>query len=261
MSATKIHPTAVIAPDAELGQKVVVGPYAIISSRVIIGAESVIGPHAVIHSFVQIGQRNQIHSHAVIGDTPQDLSFSNIETWIKIGDDNVLREGVTIHRSTNPAHPTQVGCNCYLMAYSHVAHDCILGHGAILTNNVLLGGHVEIGNQAILGGSAVVHQYCRIGIHAMVQGNGSVSQDVLPYSIAAGHPLRHYRLNTVGLRRAGIKGERYRILEQAFRQLRNGSDLNRLPETPEIIHLKSWLAAKSKRGLHRFATKSSRESR
>lgn len=251
----KIHPTAVIASEAKLDQDVVVGPYAIIDSHAIVGAESIIGSHTVIHSFVQIGKRNQIHSHAVIGDTPQDLSFNNrIETWVTIGDDNILREGVTIHRSTNPTRPTQVGCDCYLMAYSHVAHDCTLDQGVILTNNVLLGGHVEIGERVVLGGSAVVHQHCRIGAYAMVQGNGSVGQDVLPYSIVGGHPARHYRLNTVGLRRAGIKGERYRVLEQAFWKLRNGSHLDELPETPEITYLKIWFAVKSKRGLHRFAT-------
>jgi UDP-N-acetylglucosamine acyltransferase len=249
----KIHPTAVIAPEAELASDVTIGPYAVIAPQVIIGAGNNIGAHVVIHPFVHVGNQNQIHSHAVIGDTPQDLSFKGVETWVKIGDHTVLREGVTIHRATNPNRPTQIGCHCYLMAYSHVAHDCILGQGVILTNNVLLGGHVEVGDHAILGGSAVVHQYCRIGAYAMVQGNGSVGQDVLPYTIVGGHPVRHYRLNTVGLRRAGIKGERYHTLEQAFWRLRAGSDLNGLPETPELTYLKTWLEAKSKRGLHRFA--------
>jgi UDP-N-acetylglucosamine acyltransferase len=255
----RIHPSAVVAPEAKLGKDIIIGPYAIISSPVNIGEGSIIGPHVVIHPFVQIGLRNKIHSHAVIGDTPQDLSFNNVETWAIIGNDNVLREGVTIHRSTNPDHPTKIGCNCYFMAYSHVAHDCTIGHGVILTNNVLLGGHVEIGDKAVLGGSAVVHQHCRVGTYVMVQGNGSVGQDVLPYTIVGGHPVRHYRLNAVGLRRAGIKGERYRTLEQAFWRLRNGSDLNELTETPEIAHLKSWLAIKSKRGLHRFAVENSTE--
>ncbi|QBQ56043.1 acyl-ACP--UDP-N-acetylglucosamine O-acyltransferase [Nitrosococcus wardiae] len=255
----RIHPTAVVAPEAKLGKDVIIGPYAVINSPVSIGEESVIGPHTVIHSFVRIGLRNQIHAHAVIGDTPQDLSFSNLETWVSIGDDNILREGVTIHRSTDPDHPTHIGNNCYFMAYSHVAHDCTIGQSVILTNNVLLGGHVEIGDKAVLGGGAVVHQYCRVGAYAMVQGNGSVGQDVLPYSIVGGHPVRHYRLNTVGLRRAGIKGERYRTLEQAFWQLRHGADLNDLPETPEMAYLRAWLATKSKRGLHRFAAKNSTE--
>lgn len=255
----KIHPTAVVASGAELGKEVIIGPYAVIGSPASIGEGSVIGPHAVIHSFVQLGRHNQIHAHAVIGDTPQDLSFSNAETWVITGDDNIFREGVTIHRSTDPTCPTQIGNSCYFMAYSHVAHDCTIGQGVILTNNVLLGGHVEVGDRAILGGSAVVHQYCRIGPYAMVQGNGSVGQDVLPYSIVGGHPVRHYRLNTIGLRRAGIKGEHYRALEQAFWRLRNGADLNGLPETPEISYLRGWLAKKSKRGLHRFAAKNSTE--
>lgn len=253
----RIHPSAVIAPEAKLGKNIIVGPYAVIHSSVSIGEGSVIGPHAVIHPFVRLGLRNQIHAHAIIGDTPQDLSFNNIETWVIIGDDNVFREGVTIHRSTDSTRPTQIGCNCYFMAHSHAAHDCSIGHGVILTNNVLLGGHVEVGDQAVLGGSAVVHQHCRIGAYAMVQGNGSVGQDVLPYTIVGGHPVRHYRLNAIGLRRAGIKGESYRTLEQAFWRIRNGSDLNELTETPEMTYLKSWLAVKSKRGLHRFAAKES----
>ncbi|BAW80527.1 acyl-ACP--UDP-N- acetylglucosamine O-acyltransferase [Candidatus Nitrosoglobus terrae] len=250
----RIHPTAIIAPEAELGENVTVGPYTIIHSPVSIGAETTIGPHVVIHPFVRLGYQNKIHAHVVIGDTPQDLSFNNIETWVYIGNNNILREGVTIHRSTKLNHPTEISCNCYFMAYAHVAHDCIIGHHVILTNNVLLGGHVEVGDKAILGGSAVVHQHCRIGAYAMVQGNGSVGQDVLPYTIVGGHPVRHYRLNTIGLRRAGINGERYRTLEQAFWYLRNGSDLSSLAETPEISYLKNWLAVKSKRGLHRFAT-------
>ncbi|MGR6034558.1 MAG: acyl-ACP--UDP-N-acetylglucosamine O-acyltransferase [Candidatus Nitrosoglobus sp.] len=255
----RIHPTAVVAPEARLGKNVTVGPYAVIHSPVSIGEGTIIGPHAVIHPFVRLGLQNQLHAHVIIGDTPQDLSFNNIETWVLIGDNNVLREGVTIHRSTNPDRPTETGCNCYFMAYSHVAHDCTIGHGVILTNNVLLGGHVEVGDKAILGGSAVVHQYCRIGTYAMVQGNGSVGQDVLPYTIVGGHPVRHYRLNAVGLRRAGISGERYRALEQAFWRLRNGADLSGLTETPEISYLKSWLVIKSKRGLHRFAAERSTE--
>ncbi|KFI22585.1 acyl-ACP--UDP-N-acetylglucosamine O-acyltransferase [Nitrosococcus oceani] len=255
----KIHPTAVVASEAKLGKGVIIGPYAVIGSPVSIGEESIIGPHAVIHSFTRIGNRNQIHAHAVIGDTPQDLTFSDLETWVIIGHDNTLREGVTLHRSTDPTRPTQIGDKCYFMAYSHVAHDCTIGQGVILTNNVLLGGHVEIGSHAVLGGGAVVHQHCRVGAYAMVQGHGSVGQDVLPYSIVGGHPVRHYRLNTIGLRRAGIKGERYRTLEQAFWRLRNSLDLNPLTETPELSYLKSWLAAKSKRGLHRFAAKNSAE--
>ncbi|CAH9017998.1 acyl-ACP--UDP-N-acetylglucosamine O-acyltransferase [Candidatus Nitrosacidococcus sp. I8] len=250
-----IHSTAIIDPNATLGKNVTVGPYTVIHAPVTIGDGTSISSHVVIHSYVQLGTQNKIHSHVVIGDLPQDLSFDkNIETWVSIGDRNILREGVTIHRSTHPDRPTKIGNDGYFMAYSHIAHDCSIGNHVILTNNALLGGHVEIGNRAVLGGSAVVHQYARIGAYAMVQGNGSVGQDVFPYTIVGGHPVHHYRLNVVGLRRGGIQGQHYRVLEQAFWQLRNGNrDLSNLENTPEITYLRNWLLVKSKRGFHRFA--------
>ena len=248
-----IHPTAVVAAGSKLAQGVVVGPFAVIEEAVDIGAGTLIGPHAVVHRFARIGQNNRIHAHAVIADEPQDLSFGGEETWVEIGDDNVLREGVTIHRSTNPAVPTRIGSGCYLMAYSHAGHDCQLADGVILTNNVMLAGHVEVGERAIVAGGAAVHQFCRVGSLAMVSGLAGVLKDVLPYTIVMGAPARHYRLNTVGLRRAGITGERYQALEQAFRSLRSQQPLDGLNHTPEIEHLRNWVRAPSKRGLTSFA--------
>lgn len=252
MNPAQIHPSAAIASGARLAENVTVGPYAVIGEPVEIGTGSVIGPHAVIHGFVRLGARNRIHAHAVLGDLPQDLTFGGVETWVEIGDDNIFREGVTVHRSTTPGKPTRIGSNGFFMAYAHVAHDCRLGDRVVLTNNVCLGGHVEVGERAVLGGAALIHQFCRIGAYAMVGGYVGVRKDVLPYSMVTGTPARHYRLNTVGLRRAGISGERHRTLEAAFRALREGKALDGFAQTPEITHLRDWLAAPSKRGLTGF---------
>lgn len=251
MSEAQIHPTAIVAPGAVLGKGVVVGPYAVIDEPVEIGAGSAIGPHAVVHRYVRMGERNRIHAHAVIGDLAQDLAFSGEETWVEIGSDNVFREGVTIHRPT-AGGPTRVGSGCFFLAYAHVAHNCRVGDRVTLTNNVCLGGYVEVGERAVLGGAVLVHQFCRVGAYAMVAGFLAVRKDVLPYSLVGGPPARHYRLNTVGLRRARITGERYQTLESAFRALRSGRNLDGLPATPEIARLHEWLAAPSRRGLTRF---------
>ncbi|MDX1432250.1 MAG: acyl-ACP--UDP-N-acetylglucosamine O-acyltransferase [Gammaproteobacteria bacterium] len=252
MSKVVIHPTALVDPGAQLADGVRVGPYAVIEDEVFIGPGTVIGPHAVVHGHARIGANNQIHAHAVIADTPQDYGFAGEDTWVEIGDDNRIREGVTIHRSTDVAVPTRVGSHCFLMAYAHVAHGCQVGDGAILTNNVMLGGHVEVGEGAILGGGTAVHQFCRVGPFTMIAGVAGVLKDILPYSMAKGAPALHYRLNTVGLRRAGVTGERYRSLETLFRALRMGREDGIDDDTPELGRMRSWLRAPSKRGLAGF---------
>ncbi len=252
MTDSQRHPTAIIDSGAELADDVVVGPYAVIEDHVSIGAGTVIGPHAVIHRHARIGARNRIHAHAVIADTPQDLSFSGDETWVEIGDDNVIRESFTVHRATNTEQPTRIGSNCFLMAYTHVAHDCQVGDGVILTTYAGLAGCVEVGAGAIIGGGAAIHQFCRIGPQAMVSGHAGIMKDILPYSMVFGLPALHYRLNSIGLKRAGVTGERYRALEQAFRALRSGAKLDIDDTTPELQLLTNWLAADSKRGLTGF---------
>lgn len=252
MNTYRRHPTAIIASGAELADDVVVGPYAVIEDQVSIGADTVIGAHAVIHSHARIGARNRIHAHAVIADTPQDYAYSGEDTWIEIGDDNIIREGATMHRSTDLEIPTRVGSKCFLMAYAHVAHGCQVGDGVILTNNVMLGGHVEVGAGAIIGGGTAVHQFCRVGAWTMVAGVAGVLKDILPYTMAKGAPALHYRLNSVGLKRAGVKGPRYRALEQAFRALRAGAKADFAEGTEELKLLEEWLAAESKRGLAGF---------
>ncbi len=259
MSEPEIHPTAIVADGAKLAPGVVVEPYAIIEDEVHIGTGTVVGAHAVIRNWVRIGERNRISPQTVIGEAGQDVSYEGDETWVHIGDDNVLREGVTVHRSTAQDRPTRVGSHCFLMAYSHVAHDCQVGDHVILTNQVCLGGHTQLGDYAILGGGTMVHQFVRIGAYAMVAGYLAVRKDVLPYSLVAGNPIKHYRLNTIGLRRRGIKGERYRALENVFRAVRAGSEVPEEPSTPEADHLREWLAMPSKRGRYGFAGPDARE--
>jgi UDP-N-acetylglucosamine acyltransferase len=249
----EVHATALVAAGARLGEGVRVGAYAVIEDQVEIGAGSSVGPHVVIHRRVRLGRDNRVYAHAVLGGDPQDVSCQAEDTWLEIGSDSVFREYVTVHRATKRDRPTRIGSNCYLMAYTHVAHDCQIADRVTLTNGVTLAGHVEIGERAMLGGLVPVHQFVRIGAYAMVGGHTGVRKDVLPFSLVAGEPARHYRLNVIGLRRAGITGERYRALEIAFRALRKGASLDAMPQTPDLALLRGWLAAPSRRGLTAFA--------
>lgn len=248
---TLIHPTAQIAGSAKLDANVSVGPYAIIEDDVEIGAHCQIDAHAVVRRYVKMGQYNWVHPHAVLGGVPQDLTFEKDKvTWLKIGDGNVFREGVTVSRATQTV--THIGSHCYLMNNSHVAHDCHLGDFNILAANVALGGHVVVGNRVFFGGACMVHQFCRIGSFAMVRGMAGVNKDVLPYSLVGGAPIKHYRLNSVGLRRYGIDGEAYLALSNAYRSLRLRQSIDDLPNTQELAYLRTWLATPSKRGLAGF---------
>ena len=253
MSKITIHPTAQIASSARLGRGATIGPYAIIEDDVEIGPYSTIDAHAVIHRYVTMGERNRVHPHVVIGGLPQDIDFDGATTtFVSIGDRTVFREGVTVNRATKPNAVTQIGSGCYFMNNSHVAHDCRVGNETIFASNAAIGGHTEVGNKVFLGGGAMVHQYCRIGSLVMVSGTMGVLQDVIPYTMVMESPARHYRLNVVGLKRAGIVGERYKVLSMAFRRLKDREWIGDLAETPEIIELKRWLSAESKRGISSF---------
>lgn len=248
-----IHPSAVVSERAKLGAGVTVGPFAVIEDEVEIGANCQIDAHAIIRRFTQMGANNRVHPGAVLGGLPQDLGFDPAtETFVLIGDGNVFREGVTVSRATQPGAATRIGSNCYLMNNSHIGHDCALGDHNILAANVLLGGHVDVGERVFFGGCAVVHQFCRIGTLAMIRGMAGVNKDVLPYSLVGGAPIRHYRLNTIGLRRNGIDGASYRALNDAFRRLRQRESLDDLPDTLEMRFLRDWLAAPSKRSIAGF---------
>ncbi len=251
---TSIHPTAVVSGKAEIDASVSVGPFAVIEDNVHIAAGSTIGPHVVIREYCRIGKNNSIDAHAIIGGHPQHAKFDGSETWIEIGDDNVIREGATIHRAFEPGAVTRIGSRCFLMSYAHVGHDSVVGDDVTLSNNIVLGGHVVIGDSVVMGGCAGAHQFLRIGAYAMIAGYIALRKDVMPYAIVGGEPVRHYRLNTIGLRRGGFDKQRYRAVETAFRALRDGNkELNGVPDTDDVMHLREWLAAKSKYGIYGFA--------
>jgi len=251
--AQNIHPMAIIEDNVILGKNITIEAFAVVKSDVEIGDNCKISHHAVIQPFVKMGQGNIIHPHVVLGGLPQDISFNvNTVSLLTIGNHNIFREGFTAHRATIENGTTLIGSDCYFMNNSHVAHDCKIGNNTIFANNVAIGGFVEIGDHVFMGGGVLVHQFCRIGSYAMVQGTTGLNKDVIPFMLIAGYPAKHYRLNTIGLKRAGIKGEDYKVLSAAFRLLKAKKSLEDLAETNELRYLKAWLAVKSKRGLHGF---------
>jgi UDP-N-acetylglucosamine acyltransferase len=224
-TGTMIDSTALIAPGAQLGDDVVVGPYAVIGANVTVGDRTVIGPHVVLEGWTQIGQDSKIHVGAVIGSDPQDLKFTGGRSWVRIGDRNTIREYVTIHRATSEGEETVVGDDNLLMAYVHVAHNCVIGNHVILANAVQLAGHVVVEDHAIIGGMTPVHQFVRIGAHAFVGGGSRVPQDIPPFVRCAGNPLRVAGLNSVGLTRRGFPPAVVAELKRAYRIIYR-SDLN-----------------------------------
>jgi UDP-N-acetylglucosamine acyltransferase len=249
-----IHPTAVVSGKAEIDPSVRIGPFAIIEENVHIAAGTTIGSHTVIREFCRIGKNNAIDAHVLIGGLPQHTKFDGSETRVEIGDNNVIREATVIHRAFEPGAATKIGSDCFLMSQLHIGHDCVIGNNVTLSSFVVLGGHVEIGDCVVMGGTAGAHQFLRIGAYAMVGGYVPLRKDVLPYSMVGGEPVRHYRLNTIGLRRGGFDKERYRAVEAAFRALRDGDkEMKGVPDTDDVDHLREWLAAKSKYGVYGFA--------
>ncbi|HEX7060384.1 MAG TPA: acyl-ACP--UDP-N-acetylglucosamine O-acyltransferase [Woeseiaceae bacterium] len=249
-----IHATAVVSAGAVIEDGVSIGPYAVIESDVYVGSGTRIGAHAVIRGHARIGRDNDIDAHAVIGGKPQHTRYDGSPTFVVIGDANLIREGVTIHRAFEPGGSTRIGSGCFLMAYAHVGHDCRVGDRVTLSNNVLLGGHVEVGDGVVMGGAAAAHQFIRIGAYCMVAGYVPLRKDVLPFALLGGEPPRHYRLNTVGLRRNGFDRERIRALQAAFRALRAGDrGLAGIPDTADLSYLREWLASRSACGHYGFA--------
>ena len=201
-----IHPTAVIHPNARIAPTVKIGPYSVVDAHVAVGDGCEIGPHVYLTGRTEIGRNNRIHAGAVIGDLPQDLRFRGGETKVVIGDDNVIREHVTIHRSNIPAEDTRLGSNNLLMANCSVGHNAVVGNRVVIANGALLAGHVVIGDSVFISGTCMLHQFVRVGTLAMMQGGAGISKDLPPYMIAAG-PNRIAGLNTIGLRRAGFNSE------------------------------------------------------
>ena len=216
-----VHPTAVIDPQARLHSSVRVGPYAVIGAEVEIGEDTEVGAHAIIEGPIRIGRRNQIFPHSIVGLIPQDLKFKGERTELRIGNDNVIREFVTINRGTTGGGAlTTIGSGNFFMAYAHVAHDSHIGDQTIFANNATLAGHVDVGDFATIGAFSAVHQFCRVGDHAFIGGGSICTQDVLPFVKTVGNrPAKTYGINTIGLERKGFQKETIEALQRAYRLL------------------------------------------
>lgn len=212
-----IHPTAIVSPKAELDASVEIGPYVMIEEGVRIGARSRVWSHAYIGTGTELGEDNEVHMGAVLGHDPQDLRFKRgTPSYLRVGNRNVFREYCTVHRGTEPESATVIGDDCYLMAQSHVGHNCVLGCHVIVCNCALLAGYVQVGDRAFISGGVVIHQFTRVGRLAMFSGNARVSMDVPPFVIAAERNEIH-AINQVGLRRAGLSAEAMREIKALFR--------------------------------------------
>ncbi len=222
----RIHHTAIVAQGAKLADDVTVGPYTVIGPDVTIGPGTTVGAHCVIEGITRIGAGNRIFQFASIGAPPQDLKYAGEPTSLEMGDSNVVREFVTIHRGTEGGGGvTRIGDHCLFMAYTHVAHDCIVGDRVVMANGATLGGHVEVGDHVVMGGLSAVHQFCKIGTYAFLGGMSGVSKDVPPYTKFWGPRGKVYGINKVGLRRAGFSREALNGISDAFRMVfqRDGS--------------------------------------
>jgi len=218
--SVEIHPTAVVHPGAEIGEGSVVGPYCIIEDRVVLGKNTRMDAFSQVKSYTRMGEGNRVYSYALIGEEPQDLKFHGEDSWVEIGDNNRIREFVTIHRGTEGgAAVTRVGSGCLLMAYVHLAHDCILGNGVIMSNAASLAGHVDVGDNAIIGGMTGIHQFVRIGKNAFIGGMTGVGLDVPPFCLASGDRARLHGLNLVGLTRRGMPKEKISALKSAYKTI------------------------------------------
>lgn len=213
-----IHPTAIIDPSAKISDGVEVGPYSVIGADVVIGEGTWIGPHVVINGPTTIGKENKIFQFASIGDAPQDKKYADEPTRLVIGDRNVIRECVTINRGTvQDKSLTSIGNDNWIMAYVHIAHDCIVGNNTILANNASLAGHVTIDDFVILGGFTLVHQFCVVGRNAFTAFGSVIGKDVPPYLMVSGHPAQPHGLNTEGLKRNNFSAETIARLKRAYK--------------------------------------------
>jgi len=255
-----IHQTAIIHPGAKLADDVSVGPYSVIGEHVVIGSGTTIASHVVIEGWTEVGSDNRIFQFASIGADPQDLKYAGEKTVLKIGDRNRIREFTTMSRGTvEGGGITTVGNDNLFMAYSHVAHDCIVNDRVILANGATLAGHVEVESAAILGGLAAVHQFCRIGCNTMISGGAMVAQDIPPYTVAQGDRAKTMGLNLIGLKRRGFSEETIRGIKKAYRLIfRSGLRLEdaltqvneEVESTPELDHFIDFIK-NSHRGIAR----------
>jgi UDP-N-acetylglucosamine acyltransferase len=216
-TSTRIHPSAIIAPDAQLGENVDVGPFAIIGENCIVGDGCVIAARATLERHVRLGTNVKVGVGTVLGGDPQDLKFRGEVTTVEVGDDTTIREYSTVNRGTVHSMKTTIGRNSFIMSYVHLAHDCHVGDGVIISNGTQLAGHVVVEDRAIISGLSAAHQFVRIGRHSFVGGCSRVAKDVPPYLKAVGNPVKLYGLNSVGLQRSGFDEETVRELKRAYR--------------------------------------------
>ena len=255
---SNIHPSAFVHPHAQLGAGVTVGPFCVVEERVEIGDGCSLGAHSMVRAYTRLGANNRLFPYACVGGEPQDLKFHGEETWLVVGEGNTFREFCTIHRGTeNGGGLTRIGAGGLYMAYVHVAHDCILGDGIIMSNAASLAGHVHIGDRAIIGGMSGVHQFARIGEFAFVGARSGVAQDVPPFCLASGERVALFGLNSVGLTRAGFSKDTILALKRAYKTLfRAGLDRQaalaqveaEFAAVPEAMRLASEVRA-SERGI------------
>jgi UDP-N-acetylglucosamine acyltransferase len=259
-----IHPSAIIDPGAEIGKDVSVGPFAYIGPKVIIGDGCVIGAHAVIESHVRMGRGNRISSFASVGAPPQDLKFRGEDTWVDMGDNNIIREFATVNRGTpGEGGGTRLGDNNMVMAYCHIAHDCRIGNRVVMANGATLAGHVTVEDGAVIGGLTAFHQFVRIGTLCMVGGLSGVGKDIAPYVTAAPGRQRKgeglFGLNKIGLRRSGMSEEAVSALKKAYTIIFRSKDTlkdalaiveGEVPQLPEVLHMVEFIRS-STRGVLR----------
>ncbi len=252
MGTSLIHPTAVISEKSEIAPSVKIGAYAVIGDNVKIGSQTTVGAHVVIEGPTEIGANNRIFPGAVIGLEPQDLKYQGANSWVKIGNNNLIREYVTINRATDEGEVTTVGNRTLLMAYVHIAHNCVIGDEVVIANNVALAGHVQIEEKAIIGGVLGIHQFVHIGRLAMVGGMSRIDRDVPPYMLVAGNPARVRSLNLIGLRRRGYSSDEIIQLKKAFRILyRSGYSLEKA-----LVQLECLADSETLQHLYQFVQES-----
>jgi UDP-N-acetylglucosamine acyltransferase len=255
---TVIHPTAIVCDDARIGDGVTIGPYAIVGEHCVIGDGCTLAPRAVLERNVTLATGVKVGIGSILGGDPQDLKFGGEETFVEIGENTTIREYSTINRGTAQSGKTTVGSGCLIMSYVHLAHDCHVGNGVILANGTQFAGHVTVEDRAAVSGLCTVHQFARIGRFAYVGGSSRVPQDVPPFVLAVGNPMRLSGLNSVGLRRAKFGDDAMLELKRAYRILFR-SDLNlsqalekaeqELRPLPEVVELLSFMRASSQRGI------------
>ena len=251
-----IHPTAIVSPQAAIDPSTEIGPYVIIEDEVTIGPNCRIAAHVYINGNTRIGANNEIHAGAVLGDTPQDRAFQPCRSYLQIGDDNIIREFVSIHRGTAPESITRIGSGCFIMGYSHVGHNCRVGDGVTIANMTALAGHVEVGERAFVSGYTGVHQFVRIGRLCMIAGGSRVTMDLPPFLMAA-HETEVVNVNLVGLRRADFSSEEIGEIRSAYRRLyRSGltfrkalEELTAKPCSPLVQEMIDFINVPSKRGI------------